>query len=177
LHEVKCDGWRVQLHKRDDAITIFTKNGHDYTRRFPSIACVVAALPARSCIIDGDLTACGDHGAPDFYALHFCGSQMLCAWTFDLLELNGRDARELLLIEHKVRLERLISKPDDDRLRFSECFDDPDKLLDAANLLRLEGIATKRRTEAYRSVNASQRIKVKFPACRTRNRPSRARVH
>src|SRR5262249_27236779 len=95
LHEVKFDGWRVQLHKRDDAITIFTKNGLDYTRRFPSIARVVAALPARSCIIDVELTACDDHGAPDFYALHFCRSQMLCVWTFDLLELNGRDAREL----------------------------------------------------------------------------------
>jgi bifunctional non-homologous end joining protein LigD len=57
LYEIKCDGWRMQLHKRRRDVALFTKNGHDYTQRFPSIAAAVVALPARSAIIDGELTA------------------------------------------------------------------------------------------------------------------------
>jgi ATP-dependent DNA ligase len=37
LHEVKFDGWRAQLHKSGDEVTIYTRNGYDYTKRFPSI--------------------------------------------------------------------------------------------------------------------------------------------
>jgi ATP-dependent DNA ligase len=47
LHEVKLDGYRVQLHKHARAATIYSKNGADFTRRFPAIA--VLALPVSSC--------------------------------------------------------------------------------------------------------------------------------
>ena len=37
LHEVKFDGWRAQLHKAGDEVAIYTRKGHDYTKRFPAI--------------------------------------------------------------------------------------------------------------------------------------------
>jgi bifunctional non-homologous end joining protein LigD len=43
LHEVKLDGFRVQLHKHGRAATIYRKNGSDFTRRFPTIAAAVLA--------------------------------------------------------------------------------------------------------------------------------------
>jgi bifunctional non-homologous end joining protein LigD len=71
LHEIKFDGWRIQLHKRSRDVALCTKNGHDYTKRLPAIAAAAAALPVRSAIIDGELTATDERGLPDFRALHF----------------------------------------------------------------------------------------------------------
>jgi bifunctional non-homologous end joining protein LigD len=51
LHEVKFDGYRRQLHKAGHKVWLFTRNGHDWTERFPLLAAELAALPA--CIIDG----------------------------------------------------------------------------------------------------------------------------
>src|SRR5437763_862499 len=90
VHEVKFDGWRVQLHKGERGVAIYTKREHDYTKRFPSLAGMLAAIPARSCIIDGELVASDNCGFPDFHALHFHDrDDELCVWAFDLLHLNG----------------------------------------------------------------------------------------
>jgi bifunctional non-homologous end joining protein LigD len=61
-HELKLDGYRVQLHKAGRAVTIYSKNGADFTRRFPAIAAAVLALPVSSCIIDGELVAADASG-------------------------------------------------------------------------------------------------------------------
>jgi hypothetical protein len=45
-HEVKFDGWRVQLHKSNRGAAIYTKNGNDFTRRFPAVACALAQCDA-----------------------------------------------------------------------------------------------------------------------------------
>jgi bifunctional non-homologous end joining protein LigD len=147
LHEIKFDGWRIQLHKRGRDVALYTKNGYDYTKRLPAIAAGVAALPARSAIIDGELTATDERGLPDFRALHLRKrkEQHLCVWTFDLLELNGRDVRELPLEKRKYSLRKVLNKNPDNRLRFSESFDEGEKLLASAESMGLEGIVSKRR--------------------------------
>ena len=121
LHEVKFDGWRIQLHKLDRDVAIYTKNGHDYARVFPAIAEAVAHLPVRSIVIDGELTACNERGLPDFRALHFrdVHDAELCVWAFDLLHLNGKDSRDLPLVTRKLALEKLVYKVRDNWLRYS----------------------------------------------------------
>ena len=69
LHEVKFDGWRAQLHKAGDEVAIFTRKGHDYTKRFPAIRDSLLALPAKSAIIDAEIVVCDSDGKPDFKAL------------------------------------------------------------------------------------------------------------
>ena len=69
LHEVKFDGWRAQLHKAGDEVAIFTRKGHDYTKRFPAIRDSLRALPADSAIIDAEIVVCDSDGKPDFKAL------------------------------------------------------------------------------------------------------------
>ena len=46
LHEVKFDGFRIQLHKVGDEVRLFSRNGKDFTDRFPSIPAAVLRLPA-----------------------------------------------------------------------------------------------------------------------------------
>lgn len=38
IHEIKFDGYRVQTHIHNDAVKIFTRRGHDWTRRFKKAA-------------------------------------------------------------------------------------------------------------------------------------------
>ena len=53
IHEIKHDGFRI-LAQRDGRVRLLTRNGHDFPGRFPLAAAAVAALPARSCLIDGE---------------------------------------------------------------------------------------------------------------------------
>src|SRR5262245_1766724 len=58
LHEVKFDGYRCQLHKAGDDVVIFSKNGRDFTNRFPGIHDALVTLPCKSAVIDGEVVAC-----------------------------------------------------------------------------------------------------------------------
>jgi bifunctional non-homologous end joining protein LigD len=129
MHEVKFDGWRLQLHKRGREVALFTKNGHDYTRTLPSIAQQFTAMRSvHAAVIDGELVACDDRGLPDFHSLHFRAEGQLCVWAFDLLYLNDKDLREQPLSERKRALEKIILRANTDTLRFSETFNDGRKL-------------------------------------------------
>jgi bifunctional non-homologous end joining protein LigD len=171
LHEVKFDGWRIQLHKSSRRATVYTKSGHDFTRRFPTIAAAVATLPVQSLIIDGELTTCDDRGVPDFRALHFHNvrDDDLCVWAFDILHLNGADLREVPLTARKYALDKIIYKARDHTLRLSETFDDGEKLLASCECMGLEGIVSKRKDFPYRS-GAADWVKVKCLTWRELNK-------
>jgi bifunctional non-homologous end joining protein LigD len=109
-HELKLDGYRVQLHKAGRAVTIYSRNGADFTRRFPAIAAAVLALPVSSCIIDGELVAHGASGEPDFLALLHGRTRGACVYAFDLLGWRGRDIREQPLVQRRAQLEPLLKR-------------------------------------------------------------------
>jgi bifunctional non-homologous end joining protein LigD len=122
-------------------------------------------------VIDGELTACGDSGVPDFGALHFNSrDDVRCVWAFDLLYLNGKDLRPLPLLDRKERLERLVSKVRDPWLCYTEAFPDGATLLKAADRMSLEGVVSKKANAPYRSGPRCAWVKVKCPAWREANR-------
>jgi hypothetical protein len=96
-YELKFDGYRVQLHKAaGGTATTFGKNGGDLTRRFPTIATAVLALPVRSCVIDGEPIAAGEHDQPDFLALLHGRRVPVCVYAFDLLTRDVGPVQELI---------------------------------------------------------------------------------
>lgn len=104
VREIKHDGYRVQLNKRDDRVRFFTRRGFDWSERYP---CIMEA--ARSFVIDGQAVVAGERGIADFEKLHsreHDKSAML--WAFDLRELNGEDLRQLPLDERKSKLAKLL---------------------------------------------------------------------
>ena len=149
LHEIKFDGFRIQLHKVGSEVRLFSRNGKDFTDRFPGIRDAVAALPAGGAIIDGEVVACDEDGKPDFYSLIRHRVAGVCVWCFDLVGLGGDDLRLRPLEERKQRLGALLSIADNDRLKLSESFDDGEKLLEAAARMKLEGIVSKKRSAPY----------------------------
>ena len=170
LHEIKFDGFRLQAHKAAKAVTLYTRNGADYTDRFPAIRNAVAALRCCSAVIDLEGVACDERDRPDFRALiERTVSKDLCGWAFDLLEVNGRDIRPLPLRERRKRLQALLSKPQGRALRLSEDFPDAVTLLEAAARHKLEGIVSKKADQPYRSGRNPGWIKVKTAAWREAN--------
>ena len=54
LHEIKHDGFRMLVRRDAAGVRLFTRNGHDWTGRFPLIARGALSLKAASCLIDGE---------------------------------------------------------------------------------------------------------------------------
>jgi hypothetical protein len=90
LHEIKHDGFRIMARRDAAGVRLLTRNGHDFAGRFPIAAAAVAALPARSCLIDGEAIVTDRNGLAVFDLIrgHRPSAAVLCA--FDLLELDGR---------------------------------------------------------------------------------------
>jgi bifunctional non-homologous end joining protein LigD len=153
LHEVKFDGYRCQLHKAGNDIVIFSKNGRDFTNRFPGIRDAVLTLPCKSAIIDGEVVACKNDGTPDFRALHSgnYSQEILCVWAFDLMEINGEDLRPSPLVARKRKLETLLRRHDHPYVRYSEPFKNGEQLLAECRQRGLEGVVSKRKQAPYKS--------------------------
>ena len=129
-------------------------------------------LPIKSCIIDGEVVACRADGAPGFRALHGgnYAETDLCVWSFDLLELDGKDMRYMPPIVRRLQLGKLLRTFDHDALRYSEAFRDPERLLAECDRRGLEGIVCKERDGVYHSGTKSHWIKVKTATWREANR-------
>ena len=69
IHEIKFDGYRVQLHIHNDEIKIFTRRGHDWTKRFSKIAADAYLINAGSAIVDGEIVVPAADGTTDFSVL------------------------------------------------------------------------------------------------------------
>jgi len=170
LHEVKFDGFRVQLHKHGADCTIYSRSGRDFTHRYVAIEHALSRLPAEDAIIDGELVVCDTGGMPDFRALHSANFDQgtLCVWAFDLLALNGKDLRELPLIGRRAKLKTLLDRCGDPFLQFSESFDNAETLLAECSRRGLEGIVSKRKDAPYRSGKGDW-VKVKTAKWRETN--------
>ena len=104
----KHDGFRI-LARRDAAgVRLLTRNGHDFAGRFPLAAAAVAALPARSCLIDGEAIVTDRNGLAVFDLIrgHRPTAAVLCA--FDLIELDGEDLRREPIETRKSTLRSLL---------------------------------------------------------------------
>ena len=152
LHEIKFDGYRVQVHLINSDIKIFTRRGHDWTKRFRKIAGDAFLIKASSAIIDGEVVVLQPDGTTDFAVLQNelkGSSTRIVMVAFDLLYLNGYDLRALPLIERKALLKKLV---DGTQIQFSESFDiDGPEMLKHACKLGLEGVVSKVRDSRYNS--------------------------
>src|SRR5437660_4861047 len=111
IHEIKFDGYRVQVHLRDAVVKVFTRRGNDWTNRFKKIASDAWHVNAGSTIIDGEVVVPAEDGTTDFSVLQneLKGkSTKIVMVAFDLLYLNGFDLRKLPLVERKSHVKKLI---------------------------------------------------------------------
>jgi bifunctional non-homologous end joining protein LigD len=169
-HEIKLDGYRMQLRIADGKVTLMTRAGLDWTAKFAAIAAEAKSLP--DAIVDGEIVALDKHGAPDFAALQAALSEQrsddLIFYAFDLLFDADADLRPLPLLERKARLQRLLDhrrSSEPKLIRFVEHFETGgDAVLRSACRLSLEGIVSKRLDAPYRSGRTDSWTKAKCRA-------------
>jgi bifunctional non-homologous end joining protein LigD len=152
-HEIKLDGYRMQLRTSAGAATLRTRKGLDWSQKFPEI--VAAGANLRDGIIDGEVVALDGKGAPSFAALQAALSDRKTAklvfFVFDQLFDGGKDIRSLPLLERKQRLQKSLGGASGP-IRYVEHFEgDGDAVLRSACQMHLEGIISKREDAPYRS--------------------------
>jgi bifunctional non-homologous end joining protein LigD len=114
LHEIKYDGYRLRVERNGDRVRLITRNGYNWTGRYPWI--VESALKNRmkQFVIDGEAVILGVDGVPDFNALHSRKhDEEVQLYAFDLLALDGEDLRRLPLSLRKTNLARLLARRPD----------------------------------------------------------------
>ncbi len=153
-HEIKFDGYRMQLRVEGGKARLRTRKGLDWSDRFPGIVAAGSGLP--DCLIDGEAVALDEDGSPDFAGLQAAlsggSTDELIFFAFDLLFAGGEDLRALPLTDRKARLQALLDKPADTHLRYVEHFaTGGDAVLSSACRMSLEGIVSKTLDAPYRS--------------------------
>ena len=170
LHEIKFDGYRVQLRVQGGQATLRTRKGLDWTSKFGAIADEAKSLP--DAVFDGEIVALDQNGAPDFASLQAALSEQrtehLVFYVFDLLFGGVEDMRPLPLTERKARLEAMLSArkvSKGARIRYVEHFETGgDAVLRSACTLSLEGIVSKKGDAPYRSGRTDTWTKAKCRA-------------
>ncbi len=154
-HEIKLDGYRMQLRVADGSAVLKTRKGLDWTGKFTAIASAAKRLP--DCIIDGEIVAIDAQGMTDFAGLQAALSEgntdKLVFFAFDLLFSGGEDLRSLPLRARKERLQALLDEAEltaSAPIRFVRHFETAgDAVLQSACRMALEGIISKRLDAPY----------------------------
>jgi bifunctional non-homologous end joining protein LigD len=167
VHEIKFDGYRIEARLHRGKVRLLTRKGLDWTARFLPIADAVAALPATTALIDGELVVEDDKGVSNFSLLQTdlkddrTDRFVYCA--FDLLYLDGRDLRAEPLMARKAALARLLGKTGRaGRVRYVEDLEgDGPLILKHACAMHLEGVVSKLRDAPYASGRSENFVKSK----------------
>jgi DNA ligase D-like protein (predicted ligase) len=165
IHEIKHDGYRTQLVIERGKVRVFSRNGYDWSDRYPSIVRAATKLRCKSAIIDGEAIVQNGHGASDFEALQSglrSQSHNITLYAFDLLHVDGKDLRQETLLERRAELHALIDDDDESRIQFSDEFDgNGATLFEACAEMGLEGIVSKHALAPYRSGRSRTWLKTK----------------
>jgi len=171
-HEIKFDGYRLQIGIGGEKAVLRTRNGLDWSDRFPDLAADAGAWP--DAVIDGELCALDADHMPDFPALQAAIADgrtgTLVYFAFDLLFEGDEDLRKLPLSHRKARLQAYVDRVGRtgvDRLRYVEHFATTGQaVLESACRMDLEGVISKKLDAPYHAGRSASWLKSK---CRGRD--------
>ena len=152
-HEIKFDGYRMQLRTVGGKATLLSRKGLDWSAKFPEIVSAGAALADG--VIDGEVVALDHSGAPDFAALQAAISEAktedLVFFVFDQMFAGKEDLRPLPLTDRKARLEAHVDRAPANIRYVDHFITAGDAVLLSACRMDLEGIVSKRLDAPYQS--------------------------
>jgi len=171
IWELKHDGYRALLIKNGEQMKMLTRRGNDLLPFFPEIAADLKKLP--DCAIDGELVMMDDKGKPEFHQLRgrcairdpvsigkAAARKPAAVFAFDLLQLRGKDLRQLPLLKRKAALEKELKRTE--RIVYCKHVGESgEKLFQAADQLQLEGVIGKRADSPYLRGRTTNWVKVK----------------
>ncbi|HZN55835.1 MAG TPA: DNA ligase D [Candidatus Polarisedimenticolaceae bacterium] len=167
LHEIKLDGYRMLAFVAGGRVRLMSRNGKDWSARFPTVMRAVAKLPLREGVLDGEVVALRPDGTSDFQVLQNLlkskHTTKIVYYVFDLPFYAGHDLRSVPLIERKHLLAGILASAGrGGAVRFSDHVrGGGEQVLRQACKLALEGVISKRADAAYQSKRAPSWLKIK----------------
>ncbi len=163
IFEVKWDGYRAITEIENGKIEIYSRNGLDFSASYIPVVKALEKLKKNDLVLDGEIVALKG-GKPDFHTLqdyHKHEAQLVYA-IFDLLYLNGKDLRDLPLIQRKEKLRKILPKKDN-ILLFSEHVETHGKkFFETMRKKHMEGMMAKEASSKYlENVRSPSWLKIK----------------
>jgi bifunctional non-homologous end joining protein LigD len=166
LHEMKFDGYRLLAIIEKGKVRLVTRNGNDWTHKFPTVAKAVSELKLESAILDGEVVSPDAEGLPNFQQLQNLlkrrDDSELVFYLFDVPYFAGFSLTETPLIERKELLEKIVGKKSQGTIRYSEHIEGQGgDVLENACKLKMEGVVSKLRDSRYVQSRSPSWIKSK----------------
>ncbi len=168
LHEAKLDGYRIQCQVDGQRATLLTRNGLDWSARFPAITAALLRLARRRRLIaDGEIIMPAAGGASRFEALQRAvrdsTTTQAVYWLFDMLMWDGLDLRSLSLTRRRATLSAVLAQGNSaPQVRMTrELRGDASQLLAKACAAGEEGVISKRRDAPYPAGRSREWLKIK----------------
>lgn len=165
LHEIKYDGYRIQAAVSGGAVRLHSREGLDWTNRFPTLRTALAALDLDGALIDGEAVVFDEQGLTDFPALVDAldtASPKVAYVAFDLIAASGESLASRPLAERKSRLSTLLKEADGKVLRVAtHVVGHGARVFESAVQGGAEGIVSKATDAPYRSGRGDGWVKVK----------------
>jgi bifunctional non-homologous end joining protein LigD len=169
LHELKFDGYRIVAFLENGHVRLISRNGKEWTKRFPKIAAALAKLPVKQAILDGEIVALNDEGISDFQrlqnALSAHDDAELVYYVFDLPHCEGYNLTATPLLKRKELLQThtlAALKSNDGLIRYSDhVVGQGEDVLRQACRKNMEGIVCKRADAPYEHARSRSWLKVK----------------
>ena len=113
LHEIKFDGYRLLGYVFGGASRLLTRNGKDWTNKFPSLSAALEKLPVKNAVLDMEAVMLDKDGKSRFQSLQAALGERgtrarIVAYVFDLLYIDDADLTQKPLLERKERLQILL---------------------------------------------------------------------
>jgi bifunctional non-homologous end joining protein LigD len=163
VYEIKWDGYRAIAEWEKGKLRFYSRNGIDFTQRYPSITQALKKL-GHDTIIDGEIVVMNEKALPDFQKLQHYESNLnfpLIYYVFDLLKLDGKSTEDLSLLDRKKLLKQLLKN--NKTIRYCDHIDTNGiEFLQKAKEQGLEGIVAKRKDSTYhRGYRTNEWLKIR----------------
>jgi bifunctional non-homologous end joining protein LigD len=147
IHEVKWDGYRIIAFKNKNNVTLSSRSGIDYSERYTVVRDALKKIKGNF-VIDGEVVAFNKEGEISFDAVQKANPDaQLAYYVFDIVWYDGKDMKELPLLDRKQILKQVIGE--NETVKFSDHFTDGVALYEKAEELELEGIVSKNENSIY----------------------------
>ncbi len=172
IFEPKLDGTRAMMIKHRGKISLINRRGYNIRKRYPELdleRCIIC----ESCILDGEIVVYNDEGLPDFHLLQMrdlvdsyadikIRSDLYPATyvVFDILEKDGKNLKNLPLLERKKYLEECVGNCK--RVQIIPYTENGEKLWEIVKSLNLEGVMAKKKYSKYREERCDDWLKIKY---------------
>lgn len=169
LHEIKYDGYRLLCRVEGGEVRLISRNGKDWSSKFPGVVSAITALELDAALLDGEVAVVRPDGRTGFQELQKAlggslpAGMLLRYFLFDVIHLNGSDLSSLPLLERKARLASLLSEgPETSALAYGDHVEGHGRAFHAQACEHgLEGTISKRKSAPYRQGRNRDWLKVK----------------